>query len=716
MPLLSDLLTRLEPLLPYLEPISWVLVHVLWQGMVLAGLLALGLWLLRDRSAPVRYALSVGTLTALLMLPVATVALIGTPASQFSPEATTPVLTDAEQRAFETALAAEALMAPEAAPATPPASQPADSASWTMALPILAAFWLMGVAVLLLRLVGSLWYVRRLLTQGVSPLPEAWAVRAEQVADRVGVHGAVRFVASYRATVPMVIGWWRPVVLLPASMLSGMPPAYIEAILMHEMAHIRRHDALAGWLQVVAETLLFFHPATWWISRRIRMEREHCCDDRVVQLTGKRTTYARALTQLETLQPSAGHPAPAATDGSLLHRIRRILGQPVQQRLVNSWRAAAGMAATAVLGLLAAGLLLASAPATSDDAPAADASTFAGFTLPDLLTDGPAALGVSPPATHDTTDHTFSHEIVLGQDTLHFNDPVLEQHADSSATVRFRGEPSVRVFIRDDSLRALRTEDFAFMADSLRQGNFAALMRGFATISESLGTLGQGLEALMDSLDTNPKAFEGHLWWEDTPGTLRDTLELRSSGQLLPKERRARMDSLMAQARALWQPSPEQQARRDSLVTQARALYEPSPEQQARIDSLRSRLQSFAEPTPERRARMDSLTAMLRDLQQPSAEARARADSLMARAQALVRPTEEQQAQLDSLEALMSRLNQPSSEQLRQRAEALREQAERLEAQAQALEQQTPPSPPTPPDPERQTPPPPPIPPNNQNR
>jgi polyhydroxyalkanoate synthesis regulator phasin len=377
----------------------------------------------------------------------------------------------------------------------------------------------------------------------------------------------------------------------------------------------------------------------------------------------------------------------------------------VQQRLVNGWRAAAGMAATAVLGLLAAGVLLATAPATGDETTAADASTFAGFTLPDL-TNGPAALGFSTPAAHDTTDRAFTPKIVVGQDTLHlqFNDPVVEQHADSSAALRFRGEPSVRVFIRDDSLRALRAEDFAFVVDSLREGGLWDALLGLETFGESLGTLGQGLEVLMDSLDTSPQAFEGRLWWDGTPPASPDTLEIRSWGGLSPEERRAQLDSLMAQAHALWQPSPEQQARRDSLMAQARTFYEPSPEQQARIDSLRSRLREFTTLTPERRARMDSLTAMLRDLQRPSAEQRARVDSLMARAQALVRPTEEQQAQLDSLQALIQHLARPSSEQLRQRAEALREQAERLEAQAQALEQEAPPPPtdrpppPTPPE------------------
>lgn len=681
----SEILVRLAPALPYLEPVGWVLLHALWQGAVLAGLLAFALWALRDQDPRLRHALSVGTLAALLVLPVGTVLVFGPPVPGEPPAA---VSGHAHERLASTIAPALPAARPDlaVADAPPPVAPAASTAwSWTQVLPLGAALWLVGVFLLLLRLCGSLWYVRRLRTRGTTPLPDAWARRAHRLAHQLGIRRSVRFAQSQRVAVPMVVGWWRPLVLLPVSVLAGMPPAYVQALLVHELSHVRRHDALVGWLQVVAETLLFFHPATWWISRQIRTEREHGCDDHVVAATGQRTAYARALAQLEALRQPQWHPAPAASDGALLQRIRRILGHPVQQRLINGWRAAAGMAATAVLGLLAAGVLLAATPASTDDERA----------------------GASMPVVSDTTDRTsiMTREVVVGQDTLevHFRDLVAERYADSAATIRFRGDPSVRVFIRNDSLRVLRTEDFGFMADSLQQGSFGALMRGFATLGESMGTLGNGLEALMDSLDTRPKTFEGRLWWGDAPSALPDTLELPWSG-LSPEERQARLDSLMAQARALAQPSPEQRARRDSLLAQARALHEPSPEQRARIDSLRMRLREFTELTPERRARMDSLTAMLRNLHQPSAEERARMDSLMTRAQVLVRPTDEQQARLDSLRALIQQFAQPSSEQLRRRAEALREQAERLEARAQALEQDAPPPPedrpppPTPPE------------------
>src|SRR5206468_7510728 len=106
-------------------------------------------------------------------------------------------------------------------------------------------------------------------------------------------------VKSGLVQVPIVIGCLRPVILLPAGTLSGLTPAQLEAILAHELAHVRRHDYLVNAAQCVLETLMFYHPVVWWISHCIREEREHCCDDLVVQVCGDRLAYAKALASLE---------------------------------------------------------------------------------------------------------------------------------------------------------------------------------------------------------------------------------------------------------------------------------------------------------------------------------------------------------------------------------------------------------------------------------
>ena len=127
---------------------------------------------------------------------------------------------------------------------------------------------------------------------------------------------------------PVVIGCLRPVIPIPIGLLTGLPAAQIESILIHELAHIRRHDYLMNLLQVLAESFLFFHPAVWWISGLIRAERENCCDDCVVAMTGDAHEYAVALAALEQNRSMAQTPAQAATGGKLANRIRRLLQRP----------------------------------------------------------------------------------------------------------------------------------------------------------------------------------------------------------------------------------------------------------------------------------------------------------------------------------------------------------------------------------------------------
>src|SRR5262249_16695356 len=130
---------------------------------------------------------------------------------------------------------------------------------------------------------------------------------------------------------PSVVGWIRPVILLPTATLMGLTPLQLEAILAHEIGHIRRYDYLINMLQMVVETLFFYHPAVWWISRRIRVERELCCDDLAVRFSGNALRYARALTTLEKLRSRVPRVAMASTGGPLLYRIQRLVGVPTKE-------------------------------------------------------------------------------------------------------------------------------------------------------------------------------------------------------------------------------------------------------------------------------------------------------------------------------------------------------------------------------------------------
>jgi uncharacterized protein (TIGR03435 family) len=158
--------------------------------------------------------------------------------------------------------------------------------------------------------------------------PGEWQEILGRLGARIGLSRPVGLLVSARVEAPMVAGWLRPVVLVPVGALTGLPFEQLEALLLHELAHIRRHDYLVNILQSVAEALLFYHPAVWWVSGHIRTERELCCDDVAVEVSGDPLTYARALAHLESCRPAHLSAVVAANGGSLADRIARLLGQP----------------------------------------------------------------------------------------------------------------------------------------------------------------------------------------------------------------------------------------------------------------------------------------------------------------------------------------------------------------------------------------------------
>lgn len=156
----------------------------------------------------------------------------------------------------------------------------------------------------------------RLRRHGTRQVSDEWRRRVQTLSRRLRVSRPVRVLESVVVQVPAVVGWLRPVLLLPASALAGLTPTQLEAVIAHELAHIRRHDYLVNGLQTAVETLLFYHPAVWWVSTRIRQKREHCCDDVAIALCGDPVEYGRALVV-------------AASGGSLTARIRRLVDGPV---------------------------------------------------------------------------------------------------------------------------------------------------------------------------------------------------------------------------------------------------------------------------------------------------------------------------------------------------------------------------------------------------
>jgi HEAT repeat protein len=242
--------------------------------------------------------------------------------------------------------------------------------------------WVLGVVIFSARLAYGWMAARRLRTNGTRATTQGLQQMLARLTERMRVSRPVQVLESMLVEVPAVIGWLRPVILVPTSALTGLTPQQLEVLLAHELAHVRRYDYIVNVAQCVIEALLFYHPAVWWASRRAREEREQCCDDLVVQLCGDRRLYASALVEMERLRPAAPRLALAATGGSLLHRVRRlVLPRASRHELFPRWAAGlAGIVAVTVTLLAAGNDRLAGEPAESQ-AGAADTTRMSPDTV-----------------------------------------------------------------------------------------------------------------------------------------------------------------------------------------------------------------------------------------------------------------------------------------------------------------------------------------------
>ncbi len=296
---------------PVVKALGWTLFHFVWEGALLA--LAAAVVLGVSRSARVRHITASVALAAMLASFGATFLMLMAPAAH-APSIPVRVVP----------------LTPYEFP--PDSGGAATAGSVADLLPWLAPFWMTGVLFFQVRAAAGWMGVRRLRRVGVCCATGAWQARLNALAARIRVSLPVKMLESSLAEVPLVAGYLRPVILMPVGLLAGLPSAQVDALLIHELAHIRRFDHLLSLLQTVAESLLFYHPAVWWISGRIRTERENCCDDWVVATTGDRHEYAVALAALEQNRSMAREAALAATGGSLVERIRRVLVRAEEPR------------------------------------------------------------------------------------------------------------------------------------------------------------------------------------------------------------------------------------------------------------------------------------------------------------------------------------------------------------------------------------------------
>lgn len=473
---------------PIAYRLGWALVHFLWQGALVALLLKVALTVLQRHSPNARYLAGCAAMLCLVALPMLTSVMMDVPSSVTHPgvegrgSGHVPSPAAASPEAEAPAVLVRVLVGGAA-------GMPAFCRWIDANLQVLLLAWVAGVLLFSTRLGAGWWQMKRLAREGMAlEMPDGQGLLAN-ACTRVGVKRPIKLLKSALVEVPTLLGWLRPVVLLPASTLAGLSPQQLETILAHELAHVRRHDWLVNLLQNVVEAVLFYHPAVWWVSAQIRVERENCCDDMVVAAYGDPAGYAGALARLESLR-DAGHWAMAASGGSLLQRVRRLLGQPPASTGLGAWTMAAAIAVAAGLWFSEVGNATAEAPPL------------------DRTSTGVSAILPESPAGPETPRSGSGGSIILFTrvyklDPLSFLEEIRRAMATPVSTVS--GSPDFRLAVRDFFTRAgvfsTNSTNIAVDASPESESNGRALL-----FNDQTGQL--LVRATLDELETLEQALQ----------------------------------------------------------------------------------------------------------------------------------------------------------------------------------------------------------------
>lgn len=310
------------------QNLGWALLHFVWQGALIGCGTALLLALLRNARPQTRYAVACASLLLCLLLPLARLMLVdGSMASVL------PGMSSASAGLGSLVPGAAGLPVATAGPAGSAGSEVTSApAAWAAMVPWLVPLWMLGLGLFSARMLLGLLWLRRLHRQapvagadGLQALQVRWQQKIARMAGGFGLTRSVTLRLVDELDSPVTAGWWRPVIFVPASLISGMPPDFLEALLAHELAHVKRFDYVVNLIQSAIEMLLFYHPAVWWISRQIRLEREQIADDLAAARLGDTRRLALALQQLDLFQSSINQFAPAANGGVLMSRIKRLI-------------------------------------------------------------------------------------------------------------------------------------------------------------------------------------------------------------------------------------------------------------------------------------------------------------------------------------------------------------------------------------------------------
>lgn len=318
-----------------LHAIGWTLIHSVWQGVVIALALGLILLLLQKQSAKIRYLLSVFSLGLILIVSVTTFTRI-----YAEKNSSVPAIQNRTHLGQNNKIAGSGFIAVDVVNDSerntgfgiePILKNIIEYLNLNYSLVV--TIWLFGLLILFFRFFSGLVYTQRIRYYKTYPIAKEWEDRISVLKSKMAVCRPFKVLESALTKVPVVIGYFKPVILVPVGTLTGIPFNQVEAILAHELAHIKRNDYIINIFQSITEFLFFYHPAVWWMSSIIRKERENCCDDMAVSVCDESLTYINALTNLQEMKQNVTFYALALSGrkGRLFSRIKRLVEYPRSQ-------------------------------------------------------------------------------------------------------------------------------------------------------------------------------------------------------------------------------------------------------------------------------------------------------------------------------------------------------------------------------------------------
>jgi beta-lactamase regulating signal transducer with metallopeptidase domain len=350
--------------------LGWTLLHFCWQGTVVAAIFALADMITLRSSSRVRYAIALG---ALGLMPLAVLTTFANEMKTLAQAGTGEAFRQTTQTPISSALqlsltgqSSRELAPMVRNPEVWLTSHTQSLLPWQSILPWIDAIWMLGILLFAVRAAGGWWQLEQLRRTARGVVPAHVMESLFRVRDRLNVGRRIMLRVSDRVISPMVMGVWQATVILPGSAILHLSTEELEAVLAHELGHVRRWDYACNLMQTGLETLLFFHPAVWWLSRIVRDRREVCCDEIAVRSCSNPVVYAQTLLRLEEQKTRGLELAVAfkGSSGSLLGRVEKVLGEdrPMEFRMTSGVRL---LVVGTVLALLLFGPKLTGAVASS---------------------------------------------------------------------------------------------------------------------------------------------------------------------------------------------------------------------------------------------------------------------------------------------------------------------------------------------------------------